>query len=133
MAQYFSVYFASDDTELTPIGDQSNAAEFELRFDLASEDEDVIEMYAEADAGYLIENAAISLVVVNSTDNTDRFAIAGADQVYNAFGADYSLGNFGSGASRKTFYVKARTTSADDTVQRDAETGLQLTGVVAPE
>lgn len=133
MAQYFSVYFAADDTELTPIGDQTNAAEFNLRFDLAEEDEDEIELYAEADSGYVVESATISLVVVNSTDRTDRFAIAGSDQSYNAFGADYSLGNFGSGADSSTFYVKARTTSSDTVVERDAETGLEITGIVSPE
>ena len=133
MAQYFSIYFASDDTEVTPIGDTTNAAEFELRFDLAEEDEAEIEFYAEADAGYKVEDAIISLVLTDGADLTDRFALGDETKTYGNWGADLNLGNFGAGAESKTFWVKARTQPADDTVERDDATGLEVEGVVAPE
>lgn len=133
MAQYFSIYFASDDTEVTPIGDTTNAAEFELRFDLAEEDEEEVELYAEAEAGYEVSDAVISLVLTNTTDLTDRFALGDETKAYGNWGADLNLGSFGSGAASKTFWVKARTQPGDDTVERDDETGLEVEGVVSPE
>lgn len=130
MPDYINMYFAADNSQVSKAGNMKNPIELHLRTDLNEEDE--VRLYLEAEVGYQVQEAKVSI----SGATSDKWALApdnaGSPGTYGAYGAPLLLGLVGAGSEgRVYFWAKAKTVDTEE-AKKDITVTLQVNGVAEP-
>jgi len=134
--EYIKIYFANDDTQVSPEGEFDNAIEFVLRADL--EETDSVRLYAEAEKkevdGEMREYKSTETYVEPQGDNASNWALAedddGSEGLYEDWGEPLTLGTVGHGEENRVyFWVKAKALDTEEP-QNDDSVTLYCEGII---
>jgi len=126
MSQYLKLYFAEDNSEVSGQGDFDNAVEFTLN--ATEEEQDDVELYAEAEDGY--KGTGVEVKPTGTNANKWRLALTEAGLSSASWGAKLELGTVEHGSGgRVNFFVEAKAEDNEDP-QIDSSVLLEVSGVV---
>lgn len=124
MAQYIGLYFASDDTEVSPPGTFTNAIELSLQADQNESKE--VRLYALAESGYYVEGTQVQ----PTGDTSNRWYLApdnsGSSGTYNLAGESLTLGTVDD-TNKEYFWAKAEAVDTEGP-QNDESVTLDVSG-----
>ena len=129
---YMKIYKASDNSELSGVGNFDNSVDVRVRLD--TESMESVRLYAQAESGYKITSVVGSFERIDSgvTDTTNKWSYApdneGSAGTYGDWGGTINIGTVEAGAGgRVYFWVRGRATD-DESVHNDTNTALKFEG-----
>ncbi len=129
MSDYMELYFASDNTAISPAGEFTNSVDITVRADL-NEISDGVELYAEASENFQVLSARVD--IVGDSSDKWRLALTEEDLGDANWGDSLELGTVGAGVGgRVPFWIQARALDTEDPVI-DVTTILDTEGIADP-
>ncbi len=130
MSDYIGIYFESDETEVSAEGIYTNAVTVEVRADLNEESDPPIELFVEADEGFIVYDTEIFI----QGDNAAMWRIAetalGLDDA--EWGASLNIGTVENGVlNRKPVFIQAKVDDTETPVL-DVDVTLFVEGLAEP-
>lgn len=129
MSDYIKMYFAEDDTLVSPEGVFANSVDLTLRADLEETDE--VRLYAKAEAGYSV--ADVEVIPVGTTASKWALApdVAGSPATSGTYEADGEKIELGTVTTTPVyFWARAKATQDEDPVN-DVTVTLKLEGIAS--